>query len=151
MQERRTEERREEGRQERVDATAGREATGRDGGKGRRERASEHVRSWRTSSDFSAVAAASERAALLCTSSLMASLVQPWLGSVLYHTTGRVSPSGIPVPSCSLSLSLSLLFFLRSSALLRAPRSTLSLFLFLLFSSLYLGPSPLPLPVSPVA
>lgn len=61
----------------------------------------------RTSSDFSAVAAASERAALLCTSSLMASPVQPWLGSVLYHTAGRVpslppsGPSSLPPSSFS--------------------------------------------------
>lgn len=69
-------------------------ATGRGGlGGGRRVKKREEEeceRGWRTSSDFSAVAAASERAALLCTSSLMASPVQPWLGSVLYHTAGRV-------------------------------------------------------------
>lgn len=52
----------------------------------------------RTSSDFSAVAAASERAALLCTSSLMASPVQPWFGSVLYHTAGRVPRFPPPLP-----------------------------------------------------
>ena len=67
----------------------------------------------RTSSDFSAVAAASERAALLCTSSLMASPVQPWLGSVLYHTAARVPlpPSFLVLFLLSLSLLLSLYLY----------------------------------------
>lgn len=69
----------------------------------------------RTSSDFSAVAAASERAVLLCTSSLMASPVQPWLGSVLYHTAARV-----PLPFCFPSPSPSLFPF----SLLLADRET---------------------------
>lgn len=64
----------------------------------RRRSGSGSARGWRTSSDFSAVAAASERAALLCTSSLMASPVQPWLGSVLYHTAGRVPPTSPFLP-----------------------------------------------------
>lgn len=105
------------------------EQSGRGGGGG-------SARGRRTSSDFSAVAAASERAALLCTSSLMASPVQPWLGSVLYHTAGRV----LPIPP-----SPSALAALASLPPSRAPLNPLSF-----SSSLYLGPSPLPLVASGV-
>lgn len=87
-----------------------REEERREGGEPEREGRARGGR--RTSSDFSAVAAASERAALLCTSSLMASPVQPWLGSVLYHTAGRAPrypPPHAPLTQ-SLSLCLSLAF-----------------------------------------
>lgn len=86
----------------------------------RRWRRSGSTRGRRTSSDFSAVAAASERAALLCTSSLMASPVQPWLGSVLYHTAGRVPPTS-PLPALPLSPAVPL------SLARSPPRLTLSL------------------------
>lgn len=89
----------------------------------------ESARGRRTSSDFSAVAAASERAALLCTSSLMASPVQPWLGSVLYHTAGRVPRFPPPPPSSHTPLAHSCA---RSAR--RARLSSLTLFLSLLVS-----------------
>lgn len=131
-----TETRKEDGR-ERVDATTRKDRPG-----GRRRGAGGSARGRRTSSDFSAVAAASERAALLCTSSLMASPVQPWLGSVLYHTAGRVPRFPSPLPSSHSPLVHSAA---RSARRARSSALTLSLFL---SSSLYLGPS---LPLDPVA
>lgn len=140
-------ERESERERKRVDATKGK---GTEGTAGRRVRRTRMRRRWRrrwrrsrsargrrTSSDFSAVAAASERAALLCTSSLMASPVQPWLGSVLYHTAGRVPPTSPPpsppsVPRCA-PLPRPFAAAFNPLALSLSPSS-----------SLYLNPSPLP-------
>ena len=113
----------------------------------------------RTSSDFSAVAAASERAALLCTSSLMASPVQPWLGSVLYHTAARVPlpfrssfsffvnrrlSLSLPLaPSFSLPIPLSLCIYPSLSFALCLTSHSCVLALTLLFSSLLAPLNPL--------